>query len=52
MAMKEYVRGLSDQRLEALYRVAKTKAYAFFRHPKEMMVIRAEVQRRKGRVAS
>lgn len=38
---------MSDERLFATYRVAKTRLYAFFRDPKEMIKLRNAVTLRK-----
>jgi hypothetical protein len=37
---------LSDRRLQGLFRVAKTRAKAFFRDPYAMILLRAEMRRR------
>lgn len=36
----------SDNQIKALHRVAKTRAYAFFKDPKAMIALRREKERR------
>ena len=41
--------GLSDRTLKSLYKIAKNEqkgAYPFFRHPKAMIELRKEIERR------
>lgn len=40
------LQSLSDDTIAILMRVAKTRARAFFAHPREMMKLRAEYERR------
>ena len=40
------LRQIEDERLLTIYRVAKTRLRAFFKHPKLMMALRAEMERR------
>lgn len=37
---------MSDETLRVVHRVAKTRLRAFFKHPRLMMVLRAELERR------
>lgn len=39
---------MTDEQIAALYRVAKTRAYAFFRDARAMMALREEYNRRFG----
>jgi hypothetical protein len=43
---------MKDRHIEALVRVAKTRGRAFFAHPKAMMILRAEHEKRacKGNI--
>jgi len=36
----------SDKQIATLYRIAKTRAYAFFRDPREMIRLRNEKEQR------
>ena len=38
---------MKDHQIEALMRVAKTRARAFFAHPKMMIILREEAARRR-----
>jgi hypothetical protein len=40
------LQSLSDKTIATLMRVAKTRARAFFSHPRAMMELRAEYERR------
>ncbi len=42
---------LKDRHIEALMRIAKTRGRAFFAHPRAMMALRAEHEKRRGIVA-
>jgi hypothetical protein len=37
---------MSDESLRIVHRVAKTRLRAFFKHPRLMMALRAEMERR------
>jgi hypothetical protein len=37
---------MSDEVLRVVYRVAKTRLRAFFKRPRQMMALRAEMERR------
>lgn len=39
-------KGMKDQHLLALYRGGWKRTKAFFRHPRQMMALRAEIERR------
>lgn len=41
-----FLKKMSDKKLLALHRVAKTRGYAFFRNPQDMIVLRDEKERR------
>jgi len=40
------LRQIDDEKLLVIHRVAKTRLRAFFRHPRQMMALRAEMERR------
>jgi hypothetical protein len=40
------LRDIDDDKLLVIYRVAKTRLRAFFKHPRLMMALRAEMGRR------
>lgn len=46
MSMNDTLVNKSDDAIRALFRVAKTRAYAFFRHPRDMIALRHEFERR------
>lgn len=45
--MSEVLKKLKDEQIEALLRAAKTRARAFFAHPKAMIALREEAARRR-----
>ena len=50
MSSMKGVERLSDRHLLALFRVAKTRARAFFGHPRGMIALREELERRKLKI--
>lgn len=45
--MQEMLGRMSLDQLKALHRACKTKGYAFFRHPKDVITLREEIERRE-----
>jgi len=45
--MNEFLSNAPDETVFALFRVAKTRAYAFFRNPVDMIALRTEYEKRK-----
>lgn len=46
--MREVLMKMKDEQIEALLRAAKTRARAFFAHPKAMIKLREEAARRRA----
>jgi hypothetical protein len=46
MQIAQVLQRLSDRHLLALHRVAKTRVRVFFADPRNMMALRAEIERR------
>ncbi len=44
--MVELLRNMPDHHLLALHRVVKTRARAFFTHPRSIMILRNEIELR------